>query len=153
MQEHFPVSPRGFTWCSFLLSRVNLLFVSSFSVHADDRICIEKRESSMFEYPAAMRIIKDFYRDTPHPAVGNQEKGKWLYFCLLSVFFDVCPPVMMNHHLVFRIEISAQSDARSVCLIEKSFPVGRRVADQCLLSFRLDMCRTKGGGFPWQDGD
>lgn len=86
MQEHFPVSPRGFTWCGFLLSCVNLLFVSSFSVQADDRIRIEKRENSMFEYPAAMRIIKDFYRDTPHPTVGNQEKGKWLYLCLLSVF-------------------------------------------------------------------
>ncbi len=76
-----------FTWCGFLLTCVNILFVSSFSVQADDRIRIEKRENSMFEYPAAMSIIKDFYRDTAHPAVGNQDKGKWLYLCLLSVIW------------------------------------------------------------------
>lgn len=76
----------SFTWCDFLLSHVNLLFVSSLSVQADDRIRIEKRESAMFEYPTAMRIIKDFYRDTPHSAVENQGKGKLLYLCLLFVF-------------------------------------------------------------------
>lgn len=89
MQERVPVSPSSFTWCCFQLSYVNLLFVSFFSVQADDRIRIEKRESSMFEYPTAMQIIKDFYRDTPNPAVGTQEKGKWLYLCLLSFFFNV----------------------------------------------------------------
>lgn len=45
------------------------------SVQADDRIRIEKQESAMFEYPTAMRIIKDFYRDGPHSAAGNHEKG------------------------------------------------------------------------------
>ncbi|XP_048045178.1 DNA mismatch repair protein Msh3 isoform X2 [Megalobrama amblycephala] len=47
------------------------------SVQADDRIRIEKRESTMFEYPTAMGIIKDFYRDTPHQAVENQGKGSY----------------------------------------------------------------------------
>jgi len=70
----------------FLLFNANLLFVSSLSVQADDRIRIEKQESAMFEYPTAMRIIKDFYREVPHPTVENQEKGTILYLCLLFVF-------------------------------------------------------------------
>lgn len=80
------VHPEVLPGVIFLLSHVNLLFVSSLSVQADDRIRIEKRESAMFEYPTAMRIIKDFYRDAPHPTVENQEKGKLLYLCLLFVF-------------------------------------------------------------------
>uniref|UniRef100_A0A8C1X8Q2 DNA mismatch repair protein MSH3 n=1 Tax=Cyprinus carpio TaxID=7962 RepID=A0A8C1X8Q2_CYPCA len=74
------------------------------SVHADDRIRIEKRESSMFEYPAAMRIIKDFYRDTPHPAVGNQEKGSYSLCMGLESPIICCLGPVIQYLTEFKLE-------------------------------------------------
>ncbi|XP_058631979.1 DNA mismatch repair protein Msh3 isoform X3 [Onychostoma macrolepis] len=74
------------------------------SVQADDRIRIEKRENSMFEYPAAMRIIKDFYRDTPHPAVGNQEKGSYSLCMGLESPIICCLGPVIQYLTEFKLE-------------------------------------------------
>ncbi|XP_026067908.1 DNA mismatch repair protein Msh3 isoform X1 [Carassius auratus] len=74
------------------------------SVQADDRIRIEKRESSMFEYPAAMRIIRDFYRDTPHPAVGNQEKGSYSLCMGLESPIICCLGPVIQYLTEFKLE-------------------------------------------------
>ncbi|XP_016356503.1 DNA mismatch repair protein Msh3 [Sinocyclocheilus anshuiensis] len=74
------------------------------SVQADDRIRIEKRESSMFEYPAAMRMIKDFYRDTPHPAVGNQEKGSYSLCMGLESPIICCLGPVIQYLTEFKLE-------------------------------------------------
>ncbi|XP_063049779.1 DNA mismatch repair protein Msh3 [Engraulis encrasicolus] len=52
------------------------------SVQEDDRLRIERRESSHFEYDTALSTVKDFYSDPSHQRPDNQEKGPVSYHTL-----------------------------------------------------------------------
>ncbi|XP_051546592.1 DNA mismatch repair protein Msh3-like isoform X1 [Myxocyprinus asiaticus] len=74
------------------------------SVQADDRIRIEKRESALFEYPTAMRIIKDFYKDTTHSTLGNHEKGSYSLCMDLESPIICCLGPVIEYLTEFKLE-------------------------------------------------
>ncbi|CAM4538536.1 unnamed protein product [Leuciscus chuanchicus] len=96
------------------------------SVQADDRIRIEKRESGMFEYPTAMRIIKDFYRDAPHPTVENQEKGSYTLCMGLESPIICCLGPVIQYLAEFKLD--------KILLCSSSFKRLSSDADHMLLS-------------------
>ncbi|XP_067294282.1 DNA mismatch repair protein Msh3 [Pseudorasbora parva] len=96
------------------------------SVQADDRIRIEKRESAMFEYPTAMRIIKDFYRDTSHAAVENQEKDSYSLCMGLESLIICCLGPVIQYLAEFKLE--------KILLCSSSFKRLSSEADHMLLS-------------------
>ncbi|TRY95911.1 hypothetical protein DNTS_021431 [Danionella cerebrum] len=79
--------------------------ISLSSIHADDRIRIEKRESTMFEFQTALRIIKDFYRDTAyHPSGENQEKGSYSFCMGLESPIVCCLGPVIQYLSEFKLE-------------------------------------------------
>uniref|UniRef100_A0A9J8D3R1 MutS homolog 3 (E. coli) n=1 Tax=Cyprinus carpio carpio TaxID=630221 RepID=A0A9J8D3R1_CYPCA len=62
-------------------------------------------------YPTAVRIIIDFYRDMPHPAVGNQEKDVCSSFKQLSSDSD---HMQLNAATMKNLEILCNQTTGSV---------------------------------------
>ncbi|XP_031426428.1 DNA mismatch repair protein Msh3 [Clupea harengus] len=52
------------------------------SVQEDDRLRIERRESTQFEFGIAMNTVKDFYSDPSHQRQDGTEKGVYPYYNL-----------------------------------------------------------------------
>ncbi|XP_030647649.1 DNA mismatch repair protein Msh3 [Chanos chanos] len=65
------------------------------SVQADDRIRIEQRESAQFEFPTAMKTVKDFYSNSPHHMSEGIDKGsQYFYMSLESTVICSLGPVI-----------------------------------------------------------
>lgn len=73
---------------SLVTVKVTVHYFLSFcdSVQADDRIRIEKRDSTQFEYSTAMVTVTNFYSSVTHQTAEDQEKGN----CLLFFFVYTC---------------------------------------------------------------
>ncbi|XP_035235486.1 DNA mismatch repair protein Msh3 isoform X2 [Anguilla anguilla] len=49
--------------------------IASASVQADDRIRVERLDSSRFEFTTALRTVTDFYSDASHQKAGEADRG------------------------------------------------------------------------------
>uniref|UniRef100_A0AAR2IRX9 DNA mismatch repair protein MSH3 n=1 Tax=Pygocentrus nattereri TaxID=42514 RepID=A0AAR2IRX9_PYGNA len=74
------------------------------SVQADDRIRIEKRESTQFEYPTAMMTVKEYYSSTSTQTVENREKGSGLFYLGLETPVICCLGPVIQYLTEFKLE-------------------------------------------------
>lgn len=160
---------RLFLDCSLFAVKVTVNFFPFLhgSVQADDRIRIEKRDSTQFEYPTAMVTVNNLYgRMTPQTA-EDQEKGNCLLFCLY-VWVCICTFFVIPDHPLqvilpagqaglSNVDLSGQPDMGSVCglcpVIEKLFSEGQAAGGSMTAVFRLKACRTNQPGPPCQIPD
>uniref|UniRef100_A0AAR2KR92 DNA mismatch repair protein MSH3 n=1 Tax=Pygocentrus nattereri TaxID=42514 RepID=A0AAR2KR92_PYGNA len=85
------------------------------SVQADDRIRIEKRESTQFEYPTAMMTVKEYYSSTSTQTVENREKGNLLVCCsFCSLFLSLHSEIHSRQDAVAEILSSESSVLPSI---------------------------------------
>ncbi|XP_036454840.1 DNA mismatch repair protein Msh3 [Colossoma macropomum] len=74
------------------------------SVQADDRIRIEKRESTQFEYPTAVMTVKEFYSSTSTQTLENREKGSGLFYLSLESPVICCLGPVIQYLTEFKLE-------------------------------------------------
>uniref|UniRef100_A0AAR2K626 DNA mismatch repair protein MSH3 n=1 Tax=Pygocentrus nattereri TaxID=42514 RepID=A0AAR2K626_PYGNA len=96
------------------------------SVQADDRIRIEKRESTQFEYPTAMMTVKEYYSSTSTQTVENREKGNLLVCCSFCSVVCMCACVCI-FRLLDMINISSVKGSLLWVLDHTHTPFGKRL--------------------------
>uniref|UniRef100_W5KL83 DNA mismatch repair protein n=1 Tax=Astyanax mexicanus TaxID=7994 RepID=W5KL83_ASTMX len=74
------------------------------SVQADDRIRIEKRESTQFEYPTAMMTVREFYTSRSTRTVKNCEKGSASFYLSLESPVICCLGPVIQYLTEFKLE-------------------------------------------------
>ncbi|MCI4392604.1 hypothetical protein PGIGA_G00147770 [Pangasianodon gigas] len=85
------------------------------SVQADDRIRIEKRDSTQFEYPTAMVTVNNLYGSVTPQTAEDQEKGSSpFYLCLESQIICCLGPVIqyLTEFKLERVLLSSSSFKR-----------------------------------------
>ncbi|KAF7687326.1 DNA mismatch repair protein Msh3 isoform X1 [Silurus meridionalis] len=96
------------------------------STHADDRIRIEKRDSSQFEYLIAMVTINNLYSSVTPQTAEDQEKGSSPFYLGLESQIVCCLGPVIQYLTEFKLE--------RVLLCSSSFKRLSSNADHMLLS-------------------
>ncbi|KAI5613238.1 DNA mismatch repair protein Msh3 isoform X2, partial [Silurus asotus] len=96
------------------------------STHADDRIRIEKRDSSQFEYLIAMVTINNLYSGVAPQTAEDQEKGSSPFYLGLESQIVCCLGPVIQYLTEFKLE--------SVLLCSSSFKRLSSNVDHMLLS-------------------
>ncbi|KAK2845677.1 hypothetical protein Q7C36_010531 [Tachysurus vachellii] len=76
------------------------------SVQADDRIRIEKQDSTQFEYSTAMVTVTNFYSSVTHQTAEDQEKGSSPFYLNLESQIICCLGPMIQYLTDFKLERS-----------------------------------------------
>ncbi|KAI4898341.1 hypothetical protein NFI96_024575, partial [Prochilodus magdalenae] len=74
------------------------------SIQADDRIRMEKRESTQFEYPTAMMTVKEFYSSMSTQSLESREKGSGLFYLSLESPVICCLGPVIQYLTEFKLE-------------------------------------------------
>ncbi|XP_066511228.1 DNA mismatch repair protein Msh3 isoform X2 [Hoplias malabaricus] len=74
------------------------------SVQADDRIRMEKRDSTQFEYPTAMKTVKEFYTSSVTQTLENQQKGSTSFYLSLESPVICCLGPVIQYLTEFKLE-------------------------------------------------